>query len=191
MQCAGYGERRVFVNSSQETWPKGSSYTVPSASYVSSQLVQQRRSASTSTGSSRSSSSTPVPDIVQYDALTRTAYETRYLDLFWSVYFPRGGGSSEVAGSASTLHRLYRDDNALRLALLANSLAVIGMRDGVEWMMKESFRTYGESLKELKAGLLSSSRAKEDPMLAAVRWLSMFEVRKASCCSNLLLHRHG
>lgn len=160
--CGGYETPRLFVNSSQETWPRGSSYTNP---------VSRRSSA-------KPLCQPVVADIAHSHSLARTAYEERYLHSFLDAYLPSGHRSGTGQHRwTSVVRETCRDDRALSSALLANGLAALSIRIRQGWVMRESFRMYGRSLGELTRALREPASARKDSsLLSATRLLSTFEV---------------
>lgn len=163
LECGGYEVSRVFINSSQETWPKGSVYANPAhQASISVQLGHQAVAAPTLDSSS----------------LAQSAYEELYLHAFLDAYLPRGHGCATGDGRwTSVVRETCRDDDALKLALLTNGLAAVGKRAAQGWMVRESLRVYGRSLGELSKALRTPARAQKNcSLLAATRLLSTFEV---------------
>lgn len=160
IECGGYEASRVFVNSSKETWPRGSAYT--NTSYLNANSKQA--------GSK--------PQILHSQPLARTAYEEQGLHLFLEAYLPRG--QCPDPGSrrwTSVVRETFRDDEALTFALLANGLAAVGTRADEAWLLRESFRMYGKSLGALNKALRMPTSAQKDcSLLSATRLLSTFEV---------------
>lgn len=114
--------------------------------------------------------------------LARSAYELKYLGLFWDLYLPRGPLSSDMSrrylcGSWSSVARdLYLDDVALRKALLAMCLGTVGRHEGRRWMAEEGLKAYVAALSETTAALNDPERRNSVAILASSRALGLYEV---------------
>lgn len=116
------------------------------------------------------------------DELARTAYEDKYIGLYWEAYLPNGRAlpadqTRLVLGSWSSATRdLYAADDTLRKSVLAMSFATLSKREGEKWMSEKSLKYYIEALQETAVALKIPSKAKSDELLSATRLFSLYEV---------------
>ncbi|KAK2791235.1 hypothetical protein FQN53_006076 [Emmonsiellopsis sp. PD_33] len=109
----------------------------------------------------------------------RTAYQDKYISLFWTAYTP---GSQHISpptlrnslGSwTNAIQDLYLTDDVLRKALLAISLTTIGRgRDGQKWMVEQGLEMYTGALKDMSATLatVSAILARKKTLLSSPEW---------------------
>ncbi|KAH8883172.1 hypothetical protein GQ53DRAFT_732697 [Thozetella sp. PMI_491] len=120
-----------------------------------------------------------APDITLPHALAGSAYEAKWLGLFWDSYLPRGRQlpTSEAWCSIgvwlNAVQQLYLQDATLRQALLATSLVSIGRRDGIQWMREEGLKMYGSALVSMRKLLQTPSAARGEGALLAIRMLNI------------------
>lgn len=158
LKCGGYGKPWIFVVSTQNDRPSGNAYQ------LSTTLGQGQQ------------------DIAQPTELTRSAYQSRYMGLFWETYLPHGRSlppsiaRSYSCGWTEVVQRLCLEDNSVQLALLANCLCTVGNRDGKPWMVVESLKLYGMAVRRLTTLLRNPNREKYDSLLLTAKLLGMFEV---------------
>ncbi|KAL8958035.1 MAG: hypothetical protein Q9193_004830 [Seirophora villosa] len=125
--------------------------------------------------------------------LSRTAFETQSLSLFWDLYFPaneRTVPSSRKVGinfSNWTLavRRLDLNDSALRPALLALCLARIGESNNDRPVREQSIKLYGTALKEMNLALQDEARVQTDELLAAGKLMAGYEMFHGSTTPEL------
>ncbi|KAL5001591.1 hypothetical protein BDV10DRAFT_182156 [Aspergillus recurvatus] len=123
----------------------------------------------------------PGSDVALPSELARSAYQARYMDLFWRIYLPNGKALSlELTQVAlgkwiDAIHDLHGSENALRKALLAMSLSAVGKQEDDRHLKKEGRRLYTSSLKSLAVALKDAKRVNSDAILTAVRLLSFYE----------------
>jgi hypothetical protein len=153
IQCSGYERQWVFVNVSQ--------------SADSHELAVTRT----------------LPDVTLPISLARSAYEEKYIGLFWDIYLPNGQEFTKlslrypVGTWVHAAQALYQSDPALHKVLLALCFGTISWRKDQVWMAQESLRFYVSSLRDLNAGLRNPTRRKSDALMLATRMLSLYEVR--------------
>ena len=125
-------------------------------------------------------------NVTSSHALSRTAYEVKYMDLFWDLYLPQGRLLSDYylqhsVGSWTRAARdLYTTEPALQQALLAMSLSSLGHRNGEKDLMEAGLKHYVAALGEISAGLRHRDRRKSDALLIATRTLGLYEVMTRS-----------
>lgn len=116
------------------------------------------------------------------ESLTRSAYADKFLGFYWDSYLPNGRSFSaeaarySTAGWTNVVQSLHQQDKSLHMALMANCMALVGLRDGQKWMVDESLRIYGLALGEVARTLRDPIKMKSDELLVASRMLSQFEV---------------
>ncbi|KAL4902563.1 hypothetical protein BDW74DRAFT_180668 [Aspergillus multicolor] len=170
VECGGYDRPRIFVNNTIEK---------------QSQLIL-KKSKSTSTrfdheDGHASSFSSSGSDVALLPRLARSAYQARYIELFWRIYLPNGKALSiEVTQIAlgkwiDAIHDLHDSEPALKKALLAMSLATVGKQENNRYLKEEGRRLYTSSLQSMAVALKDPRRATSDATWTAVRLSSFFE----------------
>ncbi|KAM0281233.1 hypothetical protein ACHAQH_003664 [Verticillium albo-atrum] len=155
VECTGYERQRVFINASRPT--SGQALTV-------------------------SRVPPPGPDVSLHPNLARSAYEVKYLDLFWRVYLPSGkpftpyASGYSIGGWTAVARDLFSTDGALRKALLAMCLGTLGREGGDQWMVREALRSYTQALGEMTSGLRSPEKRNSDAFLVASRLMGLYEI---------------
>ncbi|CAH0028559.1 unnamed protein product [Clonostachys rhizophaga] len=118
------------------------------------------------------------------ESLTRSAYQERYLGLFWDIYLPNGrkfpAGSAQHTTELWLNHvqKLVHEDNqiAIRMILLAISLANVGLYDNKTCLVESGTRMYGSCLSTLAEEIGSNTRSTPSSLLATSRLCSLYEV---------------
>ncbi|KAK7728190.1 hypothetical protein SLS57_002660 [Botryosphaeria dothidea] len=124
----------------------------------------------------------PAFQIVLPDNLTRSAYESKSLGLFWELYLPYGQNFTSAQGQFTTgswlriVDSIYHREDTLKQALLAMSLGIVGQRHGDTWMTQQGFATHGRALREMSRAVESPERSRRDELLAAARLMALFEI---------------
>ncbi|KAF6801033.1 hypothetical protein CSOJ01_12035 [Colletotrichum sojae] len=150
-----YDRRQVFINT---TGPGGGKET-PLAGLVTSST-----------------------DVALPHSLARSAYEEKYLGLFWNVWFPAGQLSADLAPRypvsswISSARDLYRHDSALRRTLLAMCLSTLGRREERPELMADGFKLYVQALSDVNASLRHPKRFRSDAVMVASRGLGLYEL---------------
>ncbi|KAM0327486.1 hypothetical protein ACHAQA_005774 [Verticillium albo-atrum] len=156
VECTGYDRQRVFINASKPI--DGQALTVTRVS-------------------------PPAHDVSLHSSLARSAYEVKYLDLFWQIYLPSGqaftpyASGYSIGGWTAVARDLFHTDDALRKSLLAMCLGTLGREGGEQWMIREGLRSYTQALGEMTSGLRSPEKRKSDAFLIASRLMGLYEVR--------------
>ncbi|KAH8897508.1 hypothetical protein GQ53DRAFT_888049 [Thozetella sp. PMI_491] len=167
LDCQGYASQRVFVVSTPSNRRAGYSTSISSLSSISPFHFIERNQNS--------------GDIKSFHLMARPELERRCMDLFWEAYFPSGQpippyiSRSYTCGWTDTAQNLYREDDSLRSALLANCLLMLGRRCGTLWMLREGLKLYGKALSGLRKSLGICNGFRRDSSIATVKLLSMFE----------------
>lgn len=111
------------------------------------------------------------------------AYEQQYLGVFWDAYLPGRPAlgdqlfSQHTTGSWVTVAReISPQDDAVRKALLAVCMILIGQRDEQQWMVHKSLELYTSALDDVRKSLGSPQTWGTDALLVASRALSAYEV---------------
>ena len=124
----------------------------------------------------------PCEDVILPATLARTAYEDRYLGMYWEVYLPGGRAVSgeavfELEGWSNTIQVLYPRDGLLRKALLAMSMRTLGRLNGEIWMQEEGLNFYIAALQDMSVALSVPSKTRRaDALLTASKLFSHYEV---------------
>ncbi|KAF4979193.1 hypothetical protein FZEAL_4566 [Fusarium zealandicum] len=159
LTCGGYGRARVFVNRAQ------------AGGHASTPYRTIARSTATS-----------APDITLPFSLTQTAYNLRYVDLFWSAYLPGGKAFTadamklSIGGWINVAQDLYPTDRSLQLAMKCVSLCGVGTLYSDESLMKQGLAAYTRCMQELNQALRDPKRLKHDGILCTAKLLSLFEM---------------
>lgn len=141
----------------------------------------------------RRHTSHPQPLKFLPDHLSRSAFETQSMGLFWDLYFPaneRIVPRSSSVGIACrnwtlVLQKLDLNDSTLRPALLALCLARIGESRNDRRVSEHALKLYGTALKEMNWALQDSKRIQSDEILAAGKLMSQYEVANAMDLGSL------
>ncbi|KAL4878812.1 hypothetical protein BJY04DRAFT_195122 [Aspergillus karnatakaensis] len=163
VECGGYHRPRIFINNTIEN--------------QSQQLV--RKGKSTSDGDSDTTTSVALPN-----SLAHSAYQAKYMDLFWRLYLPNGQALTveltqvALGGWVDAIIDLHTSDNVLRKALVAMSVSAVGKMEDSRLLREEGRKLYTGSLQSLASALKDPRRATSDATLTAIRlssfWESMF-----------------
>ncbi|KAH6689696.1 hypothetical protein F5X68DRAFT_254157 [Plectosphaerella plurivora] len=131
---------------------------------------------------SGSSTARSTPEITMPSSLSRSAYEEKYLGMFWDIYLPEGTASVQTLGRYSFVTwipivlDLHTKDPALNKALLALCLGTIGSRRNITWMSEESLKLYAGAVSDMNLGLKNKSRRTSDALLLTTRTLGLYEL---------------
>ncbi|KAF4958985.1 hypothetical protein FSARC_10888 [Fusarium sarcochroum] len=123
-----------------------------------------------------------VEDVTLAWSLTQTAYNSRYIDLFWTDYLPGGRAfnidASRLSNGAwvTIAMDLYPTDKSLQLAMQGVALRGLGARDGDESLNKKGFEAYTKCLREFNSALRDPNRLRQDSLLCTARLLALFEM---------------
>ncbi|KAF4992373.1 hypothetical protein FDECE_13729 [Fusarium decemcellulare] len=166
LTCGGYARTRTFVN---RTPAEG----FASASY--------RTSTSPAAGSA-----TPAEDVTLAQSLAQTAYNSKYIDLFWSEYLP--GGKTFTANAArfcngawvTVAMDLYPTDRSLQLAMQCVTLRGLGTHNRDQSLIEQGLEAYTKCLQEFNSALRDPKRLRQDSLLCTARLLAMFEMHYGS-----------
>jgi hypothetical protein len=151
------------------------------------QLTKKERGTATGTstsGDADSSRSNPSSgsDVALLMSLARTAYQTKYLDLWWQLYLPNGQRLSKVVtsnamgGWLDAVHEMNFREPVLEKALVAMSVTAVGKQEGDPFLKEEGRRLYGKALQSMTGAMRDPKRATSDSVLTAVRLFSFYEV---------------
>lgn len=157
VECAGYFRPRIFINNTVED-------------NNSQQLVKKDRIQSSG------------GEVALPRELARTAYQTKYIDLFWRLYLPNGQPSptlvqATAGGWVDAVQHLYISESVLRKTILALSVSGVGRQENDRFLREEGSKLYASSLKELTVALKDPRRGLSDAILTAVRLAGFYEVR--------------
>ncbi|KAL4802932.1 hypothetical protein BDV18DRAFT_145871 [Aspergillus unguis] len=171
VECGGYHRPRIFINNTIENQAQ------------SKQLVKKTKNTTILGGCSNSSSpsSSGDSDVALPSGLARTAYQARYMDMWWRIYLPNGqalsGELTEIALGRwiDAVHDLHAGESVLKKALLGLSLTAVGRQEGRPYLKEEGRRMYTSSLQGLTVALKDPTRATSDAILTSIRLLSFYE----------------
>ncbi|KAL3448954.1 hypothetical protein BJX65DRAFT_52384 [Aspergillus insuetus] len=177
VECGGYHRPRIFINNTMENHNK--------------QLTKKERGTSTSMSTSRSSDSSDTDssrstpssgsNVALLMSLARTAYQTKYMDLWWQLYLPNGQRLSKVVtsnamgGWLDAVHEMNFREPVLEKALVAMSVTAVGKQEGDPFLKEEGRRLYGKALQSMTVAMKDPKRATSDSILTAVRLFSFYE----------------
>lgn len=120
--------------------------------------------------------------LVLPDALARSAYEEKYLGIFWGIYLPQqkqfpphvtrytGGGWTNA------LPQLCSVSPPIRKVLLALCLTTAGRAETKSWEKDEGLRCYMSSLRDMSGTLARLKTADPTTLCVASRLYSLYEV---------------
>ncbi|KAL2870001.1 Zn(II)2Cys6 transcription factor domain-containing protein [Aspergillus lucknowensis] len=166
VECGGYHRPRIFINNTMEDHNK--------------QLVEKERGPSRRVGD-RNRSSSSGSDVALLTSLAKSAYQVKYMDLFWRLYLPNGQKlSAEVTrlalgGWIDAIQDLHGKETVLEKALLAMSVTAVARQEGDSFLKEEGRRLYGRALQSASAAMKDPRRATSDGVLTAVRLFSFYE----------------
>ncbi|KAF1994532.1 hypothetical protein P154DRAFT_624623 [Amniculicola lignicola CBS 123094] len=120
-------------------------------------------------------------DIALPLTLARSAHGEKSPEVFFEMYAPRSKTSGTRAGLcnddlSNTLPRLYVQDDALKVALLAIASAVMGKETGDQALIAQGRALYGRGLQEMANALKDPDRAQSEALLAVPRVMGLFEI---------------
>lgn len=128
-------------------------------------------------------------NVVLTKSLTRTAFELRIDEDFWTQYLPQedpatvpGFGAGAKASSwVPTLRHLATQDSTTRLALSATAFVTLGRLNNDE-IVRQGTRLYAQALRETNRVLQHPTLYQRDSVLASSRFLALFEVFRGDIC---------
>ncbi|ETS83957.1 hypothetical protein PFICI_05833 [Pestalotiopsis fici W106-1] len=167
LQCGGYSRHPVFIASTPDSQGNLATYT---------------RATPALTASSHTSQSSSAQDVTLSQSLTQTAYNARYMDMFWSHYLPCGETLTNEAmklgngGWINLALDLFSTDSTLQLAMQSVVLRGMGMRNADQSLMRQGSAAYSMCLKDFNKALSDSGRRSTDGILCTVKLLSLFEM---------------
>lgn len=129
-------------------------------------------------------------EVTLLGSLSRTASEDKYVSLYWDLFLPKCRDRSASREWTRSSQSLFRTEPALRSAVLAVSLGMLGEREDCQWMREEGLRAYGRALLEETAALRSPSRVKSDAVLLATKFMTTYEMLFGARTGNLLELAH-
>lgn len=129
-------------------------------------------------------------DVVLPGSLSRTAYEEKYVSLYWDLFLPKCRDRTASREWTRSSQSLFRTDPALRSAILAVSLGMLGEREDCQWKREEGLKAYGRALLEETTALRSPSRVKSDAVLLATKFMTTYEMLFGARTGSLLELAH-
>lgn len=141
-------------------------------------MFVNKTSSSWNARSARDTTSVALPN-----TLAQSAYETKYVGLFWETYLPGSWALSastvqgQLEGWVKVVGELYVSNVILKKALLAICLRMAARNSGEKWMGEKGFELYADALKQMSVALSVPSRAKSNELFAASKIFSLYEVR--------------
>ncbi|KAL4869243.1 hypothetical protein BDV12DRAFT_208675 [Aspergillus spectabilis] len=165
VQCGGYHRPRIFINNTVEN--------------QSQQLVKKERSTNRSDSDESRRSSTA--SVALPASLAQSAYQAKYMDMFWRMYLPNGQALSvevtqiALGGWIDAIIDLHASESVLQKSLLAMSVTAVGKQENNQFLREEGRRLYTSSLQGLTLALKNPRRATSDAVLTAIRLSSFYE----------------
>ncbi|KAL4957814.1 hypothetical protein BDW69DRAFT_205523 [Aspergillus filifer] len=172
VECGGYHRARIFINNTIDN---------QNMQVVKKEQTMSRHTRESSSSSDSSSEFRSQLEIALPPTLARSAYQARYLDLFWRMYLPNGEALSvEVKQIAlgkwvDAIYDLQNSDPVLKKALVAMSVSAVGKQDNNRVLKEEGRRLYMNSLQALSVALQDPKRASCDAILTAIKLCSFNE----------------
>jgi hypothetical protein len=129
----------------------------------------------------------------QFNSLNQTAFESRVLDDYWEIYFPKVNFAQQAAqfdelGSwVFSIQRSYPDEHVVKTSMLAVGFASLARRSGEKRFSVAAMESYSRVLLEVNRSLQDAERWKKDSVLATCKLLALYEVRipLLSCASKV------
>jgi hypothetical protein len=123
-------------------------------------------------------------DILLPSTLSNSAYEAKYISLYWEIYLPSAYSPSisersdlvSLGGWTTTVQELYPTCQILRQAFLALSLATISRRDGEKWMADQGLKLYAEAVQGMSSVLKRRGNTGSDALVMASKLFGLYEV---------------
>ncbi|KAH8670100.1 hypothetical protein BGZ60DRAFT_375305 [Tricladium varicosporioides] len=162
---------------------------LPCEGYIRQRLFINKTTTTITTTSTQNNTVKPSPleavsgSVLLPAALSHSAYEDKYIGLYWDTYLPsrqllsRCKDSDRIClgGWTTTVQDLYVTSPVLRKALLALCLSTISRRDGQQWMAEEGLKFYVSALQGMSGALKVPANAKNDALLLANKLFSLYE----------------
>ncbi|KAG8164676.1 hypothetical protein KVR01_004951 [Diaporthe batatas] len=191
IQCGGYERERIFVHStaSSQRAVVEARETNPAARKLDSPPSRGGQPSSLAL-THRRHSKDEATEITLSGSLSRTASEEKYISLFWDSFLPKSRDRSASREWARSSQHLFRTEPALRSAVLAVSLGMLGERENCRWMKENGLKAYGRALLEETVALRSPSRVKSDAVLLATKFMTTYEMLFGARTGNLLELAH-
>ncbi|PTU23858.1 hypothetical protein P175DRAFT_0527312 [Aspergillus ochraceoroseus IBT 24754] len=170
IECGGYYRPRIFINNTVQN-PDTKVRTMGASCELRHDTF----------GKKAGRNPIAAESVALLPSLARSAYQTKYLDLFWNLYLPNGVALSPevtqptLGGWIGTIQEIYSTEEVLRKALLAMSLAAVGKHDGSQFLKEEGMELYAGALQGMAVALKNPKRALSDGMLTAIRIFSLYE----------------
>ncbi|KAL2854266.1 hypothetical protein BJY01DRAFT_43834 [Aspergillus pseudoustus] len=187
VECGGYHRPRIFINNTMEDHNKQLVKKERGASAGTSMSLSSGRSSDSSDTDSNRSSPVSGSDAALLMSLARSAYQTKYMDLWWRLYLPNGQRLSKVVtsnamgGWLDAIHELHFKEPVLENALVALSVTAVGKQEGDMYLKEEGRRLYGKALQGMAGAMKDQKRATSDAILTAVRLFSFYESLFGQC----------
>ncbi|KAJ5921110.1 hypothetical protein N7466_009436 [Penicillium verhagenii] len=117
------------------------------------------------------------------NSLLQYADQEKYVGFFWDAYLPGSKSFTPESGHYTAIEWTNiaqsptGDLLAVRLAIVANSLCMLGIRHREDKMILQGHRVYGLALSEMQQALKRPSRLDMDGSLIAAWLIGLFTVR--------------
>jgi len=112
-----------------------------------------------------------------------SAVQSHFLDLFLDLYLPKGGTITPKLPTSSTVSWIIiaraaagRNHDSIKLAMIANSLCMIGVQQEDETALREGRELYGRAMLQLAEGLQDLDDRSRLSLIVQARLLGLFEV---------------
>ncbi|KAL3465340.1 hypothetical protein BJX64DRAFT_63600 [Aspergillus heterothallicus] len=185
VECGGYHRPRIFINNTMNDHNKQLTKKERGISTSTNISMSKGRSSSGSGSSSDTDSNRSSPDngsdVALLMSLARSAYQTKYMDMWWRLYLPNGQRLSQsvrgntMGGWLAVIHELNFGEPVLEKALVAMSVTAVGKQEGDLYLKEEGRKLYGKALQSMTVAMKDPKRAMSDGVLTAVRLFSFYE----------------
>ncbi|KAL2814826.1 hypothetical protein BJX63DRAFT_192432 [Aspergillus granulosus] len=183
VECGGYHRPRIFINNTVDDHNKQLIKKERGTGTGLSLRLRSSRSNDSDSSETDSNRSSPDSgsDIALLMSLARSAYQTKYMDLWWRLYLPNGQRlpkivtSNAMGGWLDAIHELHFKEPVLEKALVAMSVTAVGKQEDDPYLKEEGKRMYGKALQSMAVAMKDPKRATSDGILTAVRLFSFYE----------------
>ncbi|KAF1952132.1 hypothetical protein CC80DRAFT_596767 [Byssothecium circinans] len=181
IMCGGYDPDRMWINhavvpTQTATRPRPASQTQHSSTIAQDNAVTVR-AASTQTHNFLCLAATSRP------SLTASAYAANTIETFFSMWNPDTDNNAvdkaellRFDGFENVMSKLYVQDEALKLLLLALGTGLLGKNTDDVALVRQGRVLYGRGLKEMSTALASRRRVRSEALLAVPRVAGLFEI---------------
>lgn len=118
----------------------------------------------------------------ELNSLSQAAFESSVLGNYWEIYFPKVAyahqrpSSHDIGSWVINTQQNYARESLVKTSLLAVCLVSLGRRTGEQSFIVAGVEAYCRALRETNRLLQSSENWGQDSLLAACKFLALYEV---------------